>query len=60
MIELFKEYVEYKISQKIFGGSPLIKSDSIVEDIVNEIISYKKPYKKYLKTGQILGKIIKI
>jgi hypothetical protein len=58
--EKCKNYVAYEISRMIFGESPLINGDFIVEDIVNEIISHKKLYTKYLKMGQNSGKIIKI
>jgi hypothetical protein len=58
--EKCKNYVFYEISRMIFGESPLINGDSIVEDIVDEIIRHKKAYKKYLKMGRNLGKIVKI
>jgi hypothetical protein len=58
--EKCKNYVDYEISRRIFGKTPLENSNSIVEDIVDEIVRYKKAYTKYLKTGQNLGKIIKI
>jgi hypothetical protein len=55
-----KNYINCEISRRIFGESPLKNSNSIVEDIVDEIVRYKKAYAKYLKTGQNLGKFVNI